>query len=221
MSLDAEELDDSEGSEGEMEIDEEKRVLEEYWRSQLNWVSSAFSQSRDSFLKIVQWFLAISTGTLLWFSGNFDKYKITANINTTTAHVAFMPMKELYFLSLFLLMSSVIGSAFIIIWVYYNQHLSDIALDKFNSCAKEILAKYDLLKTTQDPEKRDKLDEEICYSLGKSKQPFNFAVESKRKVAEVIIDTKTKCVVMLSSVFYVVGVMLGIVYILLFVYDYW
>ena len=82
---------------------------------------------------------------------------------------------------------------------------------------KEILAKYDLLKTTQDPEKRDKLDEEICYSLGKSKQPFNFAVESKRKVAELIIDTKTKCVVMLSSVFYVVGVMLGIVYILLFV----
>lgn len=221
MDVDTEEYDDDEESEDDLEIDEEKKELEGYWKSQLDWVSSSFSQSRDSFLKIVQWFLAISTGTLLWFSGNFDKYKIATEANATTTHVAFMPMKELYFLSLFLLMLSVLCSAIIIIWLYYNQHLSDIALDKFNSCAKEILAKYDLVKTTQDTKKKDKLDKEICHSLVESKQPFRFAIESKRKVAEVIIDKKTKYVVILGSIFYVFGLMLGIAYLILFIYSYW
>jgi len=74
MKVDDRDIDDEES--GEEDIDEEKKELEQYWKSQSEWVSSAFSQSRDSFLKILQWFLAISTGTLLWFLGNFDKFKV-------------------------------------------------------------------------------------------------------------------------------------------------
>lgn len=202
------------------EIDKEKKALEKYWRSQLDLVSSAFSQSKDSFLKIVQWFFAIGTGTLLWFSGNFDKYKITSNINTATEYTAFMPMKELYFSSLLMLVLSVIGSAIIIILVYYNQYLSDIALDKFNSFTKEILARYDLLKTEQDSEKKDRLDEEICQNIIQSTQPFNAFIEAKRKVAEIIINKNTKNTVIMCSILYLIGLLLGIVHLILFIYRY-
>jgi hypothetical protein len=65
MKTDDREIDDEESEKGD--IDEEKRELEQYWKTQLEWVSSAFSQSRDSFLKILQWFLAISTGTCCGF----------------------------------------------------------------------------------------------------------------------------------------------------------
>jgi hypothetical protein len=211
-----EELDDQ-------DIDEEKKELEQYWKTQLEWVSSAFSQSRDSFLKIVQWFLAIGTGTLLWFSGNFDKFKITSGSvgDNTTTYDVFMPMKELYFSSLFLLVLSVIISASIIIFLYYYQHLSDTALDRFNAYAKDILDKYDLIKTTRDINEKEKLEAEIISSLARSKQPFNLTIDSKRKVVEIITDKKTKLGVTLSAIFYILGLILGILYIILFIYFFW
>jgi len=217
MKVDDRDIDDEES--GEEDIDEEKKELEQYWKSQSEWVSSAFSQSRDSFLKILQWFLAISTGTLLWFLGNFDKFKIT--LDNTKTHVEFMPIKELYFFSLFLLILSVIISAYIIVRLYYAQYLSDMALDRFNSCAKEILAKYDLIKTTQNDEYKEKLDVEIIHSLEMSKEPFSYAIESKRTVVEVITNRKTKYGVILSAFFYILGITFGVAYLILFIYRYW
>jgi hypothetical protein len=130
-------------------------------------------------------------------------------------------MKELYFLSLFLLVLSVIISTYIIIKLYYAQYLSDMALDRFNSCAKEILAKYDLIKTTRDDEYKEKLDAEIIRSLEMSKEPFSSAIESKRKVVEVITNRKTKYGVVLSAFFYILGITFGIAYLILFIYRYW
>jgi hypothetical protein len=88
------------------EFEEMERLLE---------IKNPFEKSLASFERFVNWGLAISAGTLLWFMGNFDKFT-TRYINPVDGASfvlrSALPNKWLFILSMALLFISVVIFAY-------------------------------------------------------------------------------------------------------------
>ncbi len=182
-------------------------------------IKNPLEKSLASFERFVNWGLAVSAGTLLWFVGNFDKFT-TRYINTVddSSFVikSALPNKWLFVLSMVLLFISAAIFAYFRIKLYYNSYKFDYNRELYAARFKTISEKQKLAKS--DPSQAISLLANFDAEFEEAHKQAIAAGAWVGLVNEfIILEDDTKKYLIAATASYILGLFVGVIYLGLFI----
>jgi len=160
-------------------------------------------ETLDIFGRGINWFFAISVGTLLWILSNFDKFKV--------AGVSPMPYKNLYMLSIIFVGLSSIILANVLGRLYWSNFMTTIGFETYSRDLKNTLNNFKEYKNS--PPKLGT----VAKDVGRISATFEFYGENWMDMFQLITN---KRIIKFAALAYAFGLLLISIYILFFMYDY-
>ena len=181
-------------------------------------IKNPFEKSLGSFERFVNWGLAISVGTLLWFIGNFDKFttRYVYHIdNTTYLLKSSLPNKYLFISSIVLLSFSAIVFVFFRVKLYYNSYKFDCKRELCNASFKLIFDKLKLAKS--HPNKTAELLKNLDVELNVAQERQIEAGAWVGLVNEfIVLEDQTKKYLTMATASYILGLAAAVLFLGLF-----
>lgn len=177
-------------------------------------IKNPFEKSLASFERFINWGLAISTGTLLWFIGNFDKFttkSIYQNESSSFALKSALPNKYIFIMSIIVLFASVLILSYFRVKQYYNSYKFDYSRELFKASYKAIFDKQKLAKS--DPSQAKAL---LVNIEAESDEAYKRAIKAGSWVGLVnefiILEDRSKKYLTISVILYIIGLLLAIIF---------